>query len=39
MASEVEGVLVALGFIFVLEAVVAVGACVLFLHLVCTILN
>lgn len=29
--------MVSLGFVFVLEAVVAVGACVLFLHLVCTV--
>lgn len=34
VAAEMEGVLVALGFVFVLEPVVAILACVLFFHLV-----
>lgn len=39
VAAEVERVLVALCFVFILEAVVAVLAGVLFLHLVCPGLN
>jgi hypothetical protein len=34
VAAEVEGVLVAFCFVFVFEAVVAVGACILFFHFV-----
>jgi hypothetical protein len=34
VAAEVETVLVAFGFIFVLKAVIAVGTCVLFFHFV-----
>lgn len=34
MAAEMEGILVALGFVFVFESVTAVLACVLLFHLV-----
>lgn len=36
MTPEVEGVLMAFGFVFVFEAVVAVLACILLFHLVGT---
>lgn len=34
VAAEMEGVLVSFGFVFVLESVVAVLACILLFHLV-----